>query len=217
MLEVAVYNTDGEKIDTLKVDERIFGGKVNIDLLKQAVVTYHANRRQGTRATRGRSRVKGSTRKVFRQKGTGSARRGAVRSNIVRGGGVAFGKSTRDYRKKFPQKMRRRALASAILAKILGGDLMIVDGLTASEPGTRWMSGVMKNLKINRSCVLTLAQDDRNIYLSARNLPDVTVRIAGELNAFDVATRQKMLVTTGAMKALMERTSPETVEAEVGS
>jgi len=203
MLEVPVYNTDGKKIDTLKVDERFFGSQVNVSLLKQAIVAYHANRRRVTAATKSRGMVDGSTRKLFRQKGTGNARRGSIRANIMRGGGVTFAKGKENFKKKLPRKMRKAALNSAILAKILGEDLMVLDGLKIDAPKTAQVAGVMKNLKITRSCLLALADHDRNIYLSARNLSDITVRTADELNAFDVATRQKMVVTAEAMQALM--------------
>jgi large subunit ribosomal protein L4 len=205
MLEVPVYNTRGEKIDALKVDEQVFGGTVNVALLKQAVVAYHANRRQGTVQTRSRGMVEGSTRKLYAQKHTGNARRGNIRTNIMRGGGVAFGKKLRDFRKGLPKKMRRAALDSAILAKIIGKDLMVVEGLAMDSPRTKTMVGVLRNLKINRSCLLAMASSDRNIYLSSRNIADLKVMPAAELNAFDVATRQKMLVTTDAMKALLAR------------
>ena len=203
MLEVPVFNTSGEKIDTLEVDERVFGSQINVPLLKQAVVTYHANKRQGTVQTRGRSMVDGSTRKLFRQKGTGRARRGAIRTPVVRGGGVAFTKTPHSYRKALPKKMRRAALKSAILAKIIGEDLMVVDGLAMDAPATKAMAKIVDNLKINRSCLLTLAERDSNIYLSCRNLQDITVRTAAELNAFDVAQRMKMLVTREAMMAMI--------------
>jgi len=205
MLKVAVYNTSGEKIDTLKVDEALFGSTVNVALLKQAVVAYHANRRQGTASTRSRGKVVGSTRKLFRQKGTGNARRGPSRTNVLRGGGVAFAKNRRSFRKPMPRKMRKAALDSAILAKMLGEDLMVVDGLAAEKPRTKQMAELLTNLHIDRSCLLALAGPDRNIYLSSRNIPDLTVRSANELNAFDVATRRKMLVTSEAMKVLLDR------------
>lgn len=205
MLEIPVYNTDGKRIKALKVDQELFGGTVNTALLKQAIVIYHGNKRQGTATTKSRSMVVGSTRKLFRQKGTGNARRGNVRTNILRGGGVAFAKRNRDFRRKLPRRMRRAALNSAILAKIIGNDLMVVDGLKIDEPKTRDISQVLKNLKVNRSCLLALGQRDRNVYLSSRNIPDLTVRVADELNAFDVVTRQKMLVTTEAMTALISQ------------
>jgi large subunit ribosomal protein L4 len=203
MLDVPVYNPDGEQIDTLEVDEKALGGTVNVDLLKQAVVMYHANRRQGSAATRSRSRVAGTGAKAFRQKGTGRARRGDLKTNLLRGGGMAFRKEPHGFRKRMPQKMRRRALQSALLAKVLGRDLLVIDGLAMDEPKTRRMADVLRNLKIDRSCLLALAERDRSLYLAGRNLPDLTVRTAGELNAFDVATRQKMLVTREAMAALV--------------
>lgn len=203
MLHVPVYNTDGEKIDALEVDEAVFGGTVNADLLKQAVVAYHANRRQGSACTKGRGDVAGSTRKMYRQKGTGYARRGSRRTNLLRHGGNAFAKKPHSFRKGLPKKMRRAALNSAILAKILGQDLLVIDGLEMDEPKTAFMAAVLERLAIDRSCLLALAERNRNLYLSSRNIADLTVRTAAELNAFDVATRQKMLVTTGAMKALM--------------
>jgi large subunit ribosomal protein L4 len=203
MLEVPVYNPSGQKIDTLTLDEGAFGGDVNVALLKQAVVSYHANRRLGTAATKSRGMVEGSTRKLFRQKGTGNARRGAIRTNLLRGGGVAFAKLPYHSTKKLTRKMRKAALKSAILAKILGQDLLVLKGLGLDGPKTRQMADVLKNLKINRSCLLALAEPDRNVYLSSRNIPDLTVRVAAELNAFDVATRQKMIVTSEAMQALV--------------
>lgn len=205
MMEVPVYNTSGEKVDAIEIDESVFGSAVNISLVKQAVVAYQANQRQGTAATRGRGEGSGSTRKLFRQKGTGNARRGQRRTNLLKGGGVAFAKKTRDFRKKMPRKMRKVALASAILAKVLGEDLLVVEGLSFDAPRTREMVAVLENLDINRSCLLALAQRDANIYLSSRNIADLTVRITAELNAAEVAMRQKMLVTREAMGDLMGR------------
>jgi len=205
MFKVPVYDTEGRQVDTMDVDEGVFGSRVNIPLLKQAVVAYHANKRQGTAATKGRGDVEGSTRKLYRQKGTGSARRGNIRTNIMRGGGVAFAKRPRDFRQRLPKKMRKAALDSAILAKLLGNDLVLVQGLSAEKPQTSKMVGVLRKLNITRSCLLALGKRDRNIYLSSRNIPNLTVRTAKELNAFDVATRQKMLATTDAIKALAGR------------
>ncbi|MFP4104699.1 MAG: 50S ribosomal protein L4 [Phycisphaerae bacterium] len=203
MLEVAVYNTEGEKIDTMQVDETLLGGEVNADLVKQAVVTYEANARQGSAATRSRGMVAGSTKKLFRQKGTGNARRGAIRTNVLRGGGVAFAKTPKSWRKKLPKKMRKAALKSAVLAKILGEDLIVLDGLSIEEPKTRTMADIVKKLGINRSCLLTIGERNKAVYLSSRNIPDLTVRITDELNARDVAVRQKMVITTDAMKAMI--------------
>ena len=205
MLEVPVYNISGEKLESIQIDDARFGTEVNVALVKQAVVAYHANQRQGTVATKSRSQVAGSTRKLFKQKGTGNARRGNIRTNVMKGGGMAFGKRPRSHRKELPRRMRRKALDSAILAKILGQDLLVVEGLKVDQPKTKFMAGVLKNLKINRSCLLALSQHDPLLYKSSRNIPDLTVRIAADLNAFDVVTRQKMLMTREAMTALLER------------
>lgn len=207
MLEVPVYNTAGEQIETLKIEDERFGKSVNVALLKQAVVAYHANHRQGTAATKGRGQVEGSTRKIFRQKGTGNARRGPVRTGKVRGGGMTFAKTPHSYRKTLPKKMRRGALNSAILAKIIGNDLMVVEGLSPAEPKTKFIAEVLGNLKINRSCLLTLAERDEVLFRSARNIPDITVRPVEDLNAFEVATRQKMLLTREAMDRLLNRSA----------
>jgi large subunit ribosomal protein L4 len=203
MLDVPVYDTDGKLVETLKIDEAIFGGSVNVNLVKQAMVTYHANRRQGTASNLNRHLVAGTTAKAYRQKGTGRARRGDMKTNIIRGGGVAHRKYARDFRQTLSRKMRKAALRSALLAKMLSSDVMVLDGLAMTAPATKRMAAVMKNLKINRTCLLTLAGRDANIYLSCRNLPDMTVRIAAELNAFDVMTRRKLVVTREAMQALV--------------
>ncbi len=202
MFEVPIYNIDGKQIDTFKVSGEAFGEQVNVDLVKQAVVTYHANRRQGSAKTKGRSEIAGTMHKMYRQKGTGNARHGTRKVNLMRGGGSTFAKQPRNFTKRFPQKMRQAALRSAILAKIIGQDICIVDDLAVEQPKTAKLAGLMKKLEINRSCILTLAGRDNNVYLSSRNIPDLMVRITEELNAYDVATRQKMIITSEAMKAL---------------
>ena len=129
MIEIPVLNTKGEKIGSEKLDPALFGSRVRIDLLKQAVVTYRANLRQGTVGTKNRSMVAGSTRKLYRQKGTGNARAGNLRTPVRKGGGMTFNKVTRDFSMKLPRQMRRLARNSAILAKAKDGAAMIVDGL----------------------------------------------------------------------------------------
>jgi large subunit ribosomal protein L4 len=202
MLEVPVYNTDGKQIETLQVDEAAFGGEVNAQLLKQAVVAYHANRRQGSAKTKARGEKAFTTKKMYRQKGTGNARHGDRGAGILTGGGHIFAKRPHSFRKKMPRKMRKAALNSAILAKILGQDFMVVDGLSIEQPKTKTMATLLKNLKIDRSCLLAIPERDANLYLSSRNLPDLTVCTAEELNAFDVATRMRMIVTREAMGQL---------------
>lgn len=204
MIEVAVHNPDGSRTGAIQVEEAWFGGKVRLDLLRLAVRRHEANQRVGSVKTKSRGEVAYSTKKLYAQKHTGRARMGGRGNPIRRKGGHAFAKRPRDFSLAMPKKMRRRALDSAILAKILGSDLMVVDGLKVQAPRTKVVAGLLANLKINRSCLLTIAQRDGDLWKSARNIPDVTVRVAAELNAYDVATRQKMLVTREAMTMLLE-------------
>jgi len=164
MIDLAVYNKDGQEIDTLKVDEAILGGSVRYSLLKQAIVMCHANKRVGTAATKSRSMVSGSSKKLFRQKGTGNARVGNIRTGKRVGGGVTFAKSLRDFRQRMPKKQKRLARNSAILAKLLSNNIVVVDGLSFEKPKTKDFVSILNNLKIDRSCLVTIGNEDVNIY-----------------------------------------------------
>lgn len=205
MIDLAVYNKDGKEVDTIKVDEQFFGGFVRYPLLKQAIVMYHANKRVGTATTRSRGMVKGSCRKLFRQKGTGNARVGNARTGKRVGGGVTFAKIVRDFGKRMPKKQRRLARDSAILAKLLTDNVVVVDELAFEKPKTRDFAGVLENLKIERSCLVTLPDADENIYKSARNIPKVAVIQVNLLNAGDICNHVKMLFTKEAFLNLLNR------------
>ena len=202
---MAVYNTDGQEMESLKVDEAVFGGSVRYPLLKQAIVMYHANKRVGTAANKGRSMVVGSSRKVFRQKGTGNARIGNIRTGKRVGGGVTFAKSLRDFGKRMPKKQRRLARDSAILAKLLSNNVVVVDGLNFEKPKTKDFIGVLNNLKIERSCLVTINSADVNLYKSAKNVPKVAVMPVSELNAGDICNYRKMLFTKEAFLSVLNR------------
>jgi large subunit ribosomal protein L4 len=203
MIDVAVYNTDGREIESLKVDEAALGGSVRHALLKQAIVMYHANRRVGTAATKSRSMVAGSDKKLFRQKGTGNARVGNIRTGKRRGGGMIFAKSARDFGKRMPKKQRRLARDSAILAKLMGDDVVVVDGLKLDKPKTKDFVGVLTNLKIDRGCLVAMDSVDVNVFKSARNVPKVAVMPVSELNAFDICSHRKMLFTKDALLSVL--------------
>ncbi len=205
MIDVAVHNRKGKEIDTLQVDESLFGSSVRHSLLKQAIVMYHANKRVGTAATKSRGMVKGSTRKLFRQKGTGNARVGNSRTGKRVGGGVTFAKVRRDFGKRMPKKQRRLARDSAILAKLLSGGVVVVDELSFDAPMTKDFSHVLGNLKIDRSCLVTINENNENLYKSARNIPKVDVTTVADLNAGDICNRQKMLFTKDAFLSLIGR------------
>lgn len=205
MIYLAVYNRDGEEIDSLKVDESAFGGSVRYPLLKQAIVMYHANKRVGTAATKSRSMVAGSTRKVFRQKGTGYARIGNIRTGKRVGGGVTFAKVARDFGKRMPKKQRRLARDSAILEKLLSNNTVVVDRLNFEKPHTRDFVSVLNNLKIKHSCLVAIDSIDANIYKSARNIPKVVVIPVTELNAGDIYNHNKVLFTKEAFLSLLNK------------
>jgi len=205
MIDLAVYNPDGQEIDSLKVDESAFGGSVRYPLLKQAIVMYHANKRVGTASTKGRSMVAGSGRKLFRQKGTGNARVGNIRTGKRVGGGTTFAKGLRNFRKRMPKKQRILARDSAILAKLLGNNVVVVDGLNFEKPRTKDFLGILNNLKIQRSCLVTIGDYDENLYKSATNVPKVAVMPVAQLNAGDICRYSKMLFTKEAFLSVLNR------------
>ena len=205
MINLAVYNVDGQEVDSLKVDEAALGGSVRHPLLKQAIVMYHANKRVGTAATKSRSMVVGSDRKLFRQKGTGNARVGNIRTGKRVGGGVTFAKTTRDFRQRMPKKQRRLARDSAILAKLLGNDVVVVDGLKLQTPRTKDFVGILNNLKIDRSCLVTISSEDANLVKSADNIPKVAVLPVSQLNAGDICNHRKMLFTKEALLSVLNK------------
>lgn len=214
MITVAVHNRDGKEIDSLKVDEAVLGGRVRIALLKQAIVMYHANKRVGTAATKSRGMIEGSTRKIYRQKGTGNARMGTVRTNIRRGGGVAFAKVARDFGKDMPKKQKKLARDSAILAKLQVGNVVVVDEIKFEQPRTKDFVKILGNLKIDRSCLVTINEPDQNLYKSARNIPKISVIKVSDLNAGDICNMQKMLFTKDAFLTVINKTKTADLPAD---
>jgi len=205
MIDLSVYNRDGQEVDILKVDESLLGGSVRYPLLKQAIVMYHANKRVGTAATKSRGMVEGSTRKLYAQKHTGNARAGTVRTGKRVGGGVTFAKVARDFGKHMPKKQRILARDSAILAKLLSKDVVVVDELKFEKPRTSDFVSVLGNLKIERGCLVTIGGYDGNLYKSARNVPKVAVMPVAELNAGDICNHRKILFTKEAFLSLLKR------------
>ncbi len=203
MIDVPVYNENGDQVETVALDEAAFGGEVRPALLKQAVVMYLANRRQGSATTRSRGMVIGSTRKLYRQKGTGRARMGSIRTVIRRGGGVAFAKRPQKHRKGMPKKMRRLACKNAILAKALSGDFLLLDALEFDEPKTKRFSEMLRALKADRGCVVALPQPDETILKSGRNIPKVDIMPVEHLNAYAVLRRKRLVMTKAAYDVLL--------------
>ncbi len=204
MIEIPVLDANGKKVGSEKLDPALLGGKVRHLLLKQAVVAYRANQRQGTVMTKSRSMVQGSTRKLYRQKGTGRARMGNVRTPIRRGGGRAFAKINRDLSQKLNRKMRRLARNSAILAKAMGGSAAIVRDLRFEAPKTRLMAGFLRAANLSDGALIALQERDENLIKSGRNIPTLETKLMRDLNAHDVLRARHLVFTAEAFKALIE-------------
>jgi len=203
MIEIPVYNQTGNKVDTFQVDEAKLGGEVRTNLLKQALVMYHANQRQGTVRTLARGEVAGSTRKMFRQKGTGNARTGGIRNPIKKGGGHAKQKRPKDWRQAMPKKARRLARNSAILSKIQSNDIRVIDQIALDQPKTKLMAGVFKALGIDRSVLLALPGRDENLERSARNIDRTTLTTVDQLNAWDILKNRTLVVTRAGLEKIL--------------
>jgi len=208
MIEIPVHNLQGQEVDRLEVDLSLLGGEVRPQLLKQAYVYFHANRRQGSAATRTRGEVEGSTRKLFRQKGTGNARRGPSGTNIMRGGGHAFAKKAKSWRQKMPQKMRRLANRNALLAKAVDGEIKVLDKIAFDKPNTKQFASLLRSLNVDRTCLVALASSRSHEAKSAANLDHVDVTLIDRLNAFDLLNHRYLLVEKAALQAWIERGAP---------
>ena len=205
MISLPVYNKEGQEVETLKVDETVFGGRVRFALLKQAIVMYHANKRVGTAATKNRSLVEGSTRKLYAQKHTGNARAGTLRTAKRVGGGVTFAKVARDFSKRMPKKQKHLARDSAILSKLLSNNVVVIDQLKFEKPKTKDFAAILNNLKIDRSCLVMTAEHDDTIWRSLRNIPKISLMPAAELNAGDICKYTKLLFTRDAFLSLLNK------------
>ena len=203
MIDLPVLDKSGKQVDTLAIDETALGNEVRPNLLKQAYVMYHANRRQGSARTKSRGMVKGSTRKLYRQKGTGNARVGNARTIIRKGGGVAFAKTkaTETFRKRMPKGMRRLANRNALLAKLVDGEVKCIDALDFDAPRTRNMKDVLASCGVNRTCLVALNEENRNAALSARNLADVDIIRIDQLNAFELLNHRFLVVDRASLEA----------------
>lgn len=211
-MEVPVLNMSGKQVGALSVDEQALGGEVNPALIKQAFVRYHANLRQGSARTKNRGSVEGSTRKLYRQKGTGNARMGPARTPIRRGGGHTFHKTrTReDYHLDMPVKMRRKANRNALLAKLLDNEVRVIDTLEFAKPQTKAFKALLEACKIDRSCLVAVSPSNENARLSARNLDDVSVCNSQQLTCWDMLNHRYMIISKADLEAWINGASSKT-------
>ena len=203
MIEVPVFNQAGSKVSTIQVDEAKLGGEVRKELLKQALVMYHANQRQGTVRTKARGEVAGSTRKMFRQKGTGNARTGGIRNPIKKGGGHAKNKRPKDWRQAMPKKQRRLARDSALLSKLQSNDVRVLDAIKLDAVKTKPVAQMFKALGIDRSVVVAINGRDENFEKSARNIDRTTLTTVDQLNAWDLLRNRTLVVTKDGLEKIL--------------
>lgn len=206
-LSLEVYNAQGQAIGKVEVDPQELGGRINRQLLHEVVLMYLANQRAGTHSTLRRGEVAGSTRKLFRQKGTGNARVGTRRTNKRRGGGTAKGPKPRDYEYHLPKKAVRSALRMALLSKFQDQETVVVDELKLPEIKTRHMAAVLRALNLEgKTCLLGLGRQDldeqQTLYRAARNIPGMQVAPAAEFNAYAVLRPKRLLLTRAALSEL---------------
>jgi large subunit ribosomal protein L4 len=205
MLKVNVCNRQGETVGTLDVDPAEFGGEVNKQLLHDVVLMYLANQRAGTHSTLRRGEVAGSTKKLFRQKGTGNARVGNRRTNKRKGGGTAKGPKPRDYEYHLPKQMVRAATRMAILSKFQDQEALVIDDFALPDVKTKAAAGVLKALKLKGTTTLIgTAGIDKNLHRAARNIAGVQVLPAKEFNAYTVLKQKRLLLTKAALEELRQ-------------
>lgn len=199
-MQVPVYNLAGEVVRQIEISDTVFAVPFNETLVHQVMVGQLANARQGTASTKTRGMVSGSTRKLYRQKGTGYARAGSKKSPLRRHGGITFGPHPRDYRQAIPRKMRRLALRCVLSAKAGDGELKILDGFNFTEPKTKKMIEVLTALGIDSSALIVTPAPEENVIKSARNLPEIKTMPANVLNINDILSHKTLLMTEAAVR-----------------
>lgn len=204
MAIVKIYDQTGADVGTYELAEEIFGIEPNESVMHDAVVNYLANQRQGTFAAKTRSQVRGGGRKPWRQKGTGRARQGSIRSPQWRGGGVVFAKTPRDFSYLLPKKVRRLALKSAFSAKAQSDSIKMIDKFSFETPRTKDMIGVLHALDLEGKTLIVLGEKDDNVFLSARNLPKVKVLYPHTINTYEILNHDRILFTVDAMDKIEE-------------
>ncbi len=204
MSKVQVLDTSGKKVSEMTVPKEIFAYPVKEHLLYEAVVNYRANQRRGTASTKTRSEVRGGGRKPWRQKGTGRARAGSIRSPLWRSGGVTFGPKPRSYYYSLPKKARRNALKSALSMKLAENQLLILKALELKEPKTKEGAKLLKSLKLD-SALIVDHHKNKNLFLSFRNLPKAKAVDCNSVNVYDVLNHKWLVFTQTAFESLMEK------------
>ena len=216
MPKLTIYDRKGKKVGTYNVEPTDFAPRINKQLLHDAVVMYQANLRQGSHQTKSRGMVAGSTKKMYRQKGTGNARAGSKRSGIRRGGGHIHRIHNRDYSYRLPRKALQQATRMALASKVRDDEMIVIDDLAFSQPRTKDMAAILRHLDLQagESLLVATAAYDPNVYRSGRNIAGVSVSPASDLNALSVLSSRRVLVTKAALDALLEGAKKNNQAAE---
>ena len=203
-MQVPVYDLNGEEVEKIEVSQLVFDVSFNQAVVHQVMLRQLANARQGTASTKTRGEVAGSTRKLFRQKGTGSARAGSRRSPLRRGGGITFGPRPRDYRQAVPKKMRRLALRCVLSAKVRDEELIVLEQLQLAQPKTKEIVRVLSVLGVGVSTLIVTSEPEENVVKSVRNLPGIKIIPASLLNVVDILSSRMLLMTVAAVRRAEE-------------
>ncbi len=203
-MQVPVHNLAGEEVKKIEINDQVFGVPFNETVVHQVVVGQLANARQGTSSTKTRSEVSGSTRKLFRQKGTGEARAGSIKSPLRPGGGILFGPKPRSYRQSSPKKMRRLALRCVLSAKARDEELIVLEELRLSEPKTKEMVRILTALGADSPVLIATSELEENVVKSTRNLPGTKMMPVNLLNVVDILSYKMLLMTESAVRKAEE-------------
>ncbi|MBM7583021.1 large subunit ribosomal protein L4 [Caldicoprobacter guelmensis] len=204
MPNVALYNMEGTPVGEIYLNDGVFGVEVNEAAIYQVVKMQLANKRQGTQSALTRGEVRGGGRKPWRQKGTGRARHGSIRSPIWIKGGVVFAPKPRDYSYTVPKKIRRLAMKSALSSKVANNEIIVLDALKLSQPKTKEMARVLKNLKVNRKALVVLPEKDEVVQRAIRNIPGVKLAYINTLNVLDILNYDTFIATQDAVRRIEE-------------
>jgi large subunit ribosomal protein L4 len=204
MPTVQVINASGKKVREIKAPDEVYAVPVKDHLIYEAVINYRANQRQGTASTKTRGEVRGGGRKPWRQKGTGRARAGSIRSSIWKGGGTTFGPKPRDYSYSIPKKVKRNAMKSALSMKLAEKQLLIMDSLELKEPKTKEAVALIKALNVD-SALIVDSHENKNLFLSTRNIPEVKAVDSTQLTVYDVLNYKWLILTKKAFDSLTEK------------
>jgi len=204
MPKVALYNIAGQQVGDIELKDSIFGVNVNVEAMHQVVKMLLANRRQGTQSALTRAEVRGGGIKPWRQKGTGRARHGSIRSPQWTHGGVVFAPKPRSYRYTVPKKIRRIAMKSALSSKVNENNIIVLDDLNFEVPKTKQVVNMLQNLKVDTKALIVLAEKNENVEKSARNIPGVKTSLVNTLNVYDILKYDKFIITKSAVEKVEE-------------